>query len=235
MKHKATPKKTTQSKLAVQLGVSRQLIAAHVKKGDAPALDDLAGWNAYLAQRGRIGSAPEDLRRAIAQERLEILQETKSKLRRENLIATVDCGELIPRQLVEELLWNFGGILRGALHGFEDCGQAVFNAQNPDEVRVVMGRAFQELTFASMVALRSSKELKIPDWMLKSFCNATRTAPWAEESYVTMAAFAAEYIKQHGQQNREEFLKQLDAKERWRACTDPVEKERIWHEEVLEK
>ena len=33
MKHKATPKKTTQSKLAVQLGVSRQLIAAHVKKG----------------------------------------------------------------------------------------------------------------------------------------------------------------------------------------------------------
>jgi hypothetical protein len=84
--------KTTQSKLAIQLGVSRQLIAAHIKKGDAPGLDDLIGWNVYLAQKGRIGSAPDDLRRAIAQERLEILKETKAKLARENQVET---GKLI--------------------------------------------------------------------------------------------------------------------------------------------
>jgi transcriptional regulator with XRE-family HTH domain len=85
-------KKTTQSELAAQLGVSRQLLAAHMKKPDAPMLSDLPGWLAYFAQHGRIGSAPEDLRRAIAQERLEILKETKVKLARENKIAA---GELI--------------------------------------------------------------------------------------------------------------------------------------------
>jgi hypothetical protein len=95
-----------------------------------------------------------------------------------------------------------------------------------------MGKAFDELTFASMVALRSSKELRIPDWMLKSFCDATQTAPWAEESYVNMAAFAAEYISQHGEQNREQFLKRQDAERRWRACTDPVEKTKIYDNEV---
>jgi hypothetical protein len=65
---------------------------------------------------------PTNLRRAIAQEKLEILKETKAKLARENLMATRDCGELIPWEVVEKLLWDFGDILGLALHGFYDCG-----------------------------------------------------------------------------------------------------------------
>ena len=75
----------TASKLAETLGVSRQLLAAHRKKPAAPkSLNDVAAWTLYFAQHGRIGSAPDDLRRAIAQERLEILRETKLRLAREN-------------------------------------------------------------------------------------------------------------------------------------------------------
>ena len=51
-----------------------------------------------------------------------MLKVTKAKLARENLMATRDCGELIPREVVEKLLWDFGGILGLALHGFYDCG-----------------------------------------------------------------------------------------------------------------
>ena len=78
--------KMTVSKLAAVLGVSRQLIAAHRKKPDAPALDDVAGWNVFFAAHGRMGSSnvPPELRKAIAQERLAILTETKIKLAREN-------------------------------------------------------------------------------------------------------------------------------------------------------
>lgn len=87
MKPKTNTKKTTQSQLADALGVSRQLIAAHIKKGDTPALDDLAGWNVYLAQKGRIGSAPAELRHEIASERLAILKASREKLERENKVA----------------------------------------------------------------------------------------------------------------------------------------------------
>jgi hypothetical protein len=86
MKPKPKAIKPTQSSLAKSLGVSRQLIAAHASKPDAPPLGDITGWTAYFAQHGRIGSAPDDLRRAIAQERLEILKETKAKLARDNRI-----------------------------------------------------------------------------------------------------------------------------------------------------
>jgi hypothetical protein len=33
-------------------------------------------------------------------------------------MSTRDCGELIPREVVEKSLWDFGGILGLALHGF---------------------------------------------------------------------------------------------------------------------
>ncbi len=79
-------KKLTQSSLAALLGVTRQLIASHRKKPDAPAINDVTGWTVYLAQKGRAGSAPPDLRRAIGQERLAILRETKKKLARQNEI-----------------------------------------------------------------------------------------------------------------------------------------------------
>jgi hypothetical protein len=87
MKPKTEPKKQTQASLAGLLGVSRQLISCHVKAGGAPPLDDLAGWTAHLAARGRTGSLPPDLRRAIGEQRLAILKATKARLERENAVA----------------------------------------------------------------------------------------------------------------------------------------------------
>lgn len=85
--------KNTQSSLAALLGVTRQLIAAYRRKPNAPSLDDVAGWEALLAERGRIGSAPAEIRTKIAKKRLEILEQTKIKLAREN---EVESGVLMP-------------------------------------------------------------------------------------------------------------------------------------------
>jgi hypothetical protein len=80
-------KPQTFAQLAEVLGVSRQLLNAHRKKSDAPKMSDVAGWVAYLAAHGREGSAPPELREAIAKARLAILRETQAKLKRENDVA----------------------------------------------------------------------------------------------------------------------------------------------------
>ena len=108
-------KKITQSSLAAQLGVSRQLVAAHRKKPDAPALDDVAGWIAFLAAHGRTGSCPPELRTAIARKRLEILAETKIKLARENEIAS---GLLVPAAEAIRQAGEAGGYLMSQLERF---------------------------------------------------------------------------------------------------------------------
>ena len=82
---KTNPKPiTNQSELAASLGLSRQLISAHAKKPGAPPLSDRAGWIEFLATVGRDGSAPVDIRRAIAQKRLEILEQHRIAAVRDN-------------------------------------------------------------------------------------------------------------------------------------------------------
>ena len=81
-----TKQKLTKSALADALGISRQALNVHLKLPDAPPIDRIDLWQVLLAERGRIGTAPEDLRRSIAKKRLEILGETEIKLARENQI-----------------------------------------------------------------------------------------------------------------------------------------------------
>jgi hypothetical protein len=95
MKHKTKSKSKPQTlaQLAKVLGVSRQLLNAHRRKPDAPKLSDVDGWIVWLSANGRDGSAPPELRKLIAAERLAILKETKARLAREN---AREAGELMP-------------------------------------------------------------------------------------------------------------------------------------------
>jgi len=94
MKPNPKTKKQTQSSLAAVLGISRQLVAAHIKRGDAPKLDDVAGWHAHLAAYGRTGSqASSETKHGIAAERLGLLKAMREKAERENKVAS---GELMP-------------------------------------------------------------------------------------------------------------------------------------------
>jgi hypothetical protein len=88
----AAKQKLTKSALADALGISRQALNVHLKSPDAPQVDDVDAWQIYLAANGRIGTAPEDLRRAIAEKRLAIMEETRRKQAREN---EVEAGKLI--------------------------------------------------------------------------------------------------------------------------------------------
>jgi len=73
--------------------VSRQLLGHHAKEPDAPALDDVPGWLAFLAAKGRSGSAPPELRRKIAEARLAILRAQQTKIERQNQI---EAGKMMP-------------------------------------------------------------------------------------------------------------------------------------------
>jgi len=103
-----------QNQLAKALGVSRQLIAHHVKSGNAPPLSDVHAWAEYLAAHGRDGSVPPELKPKFLLLRLAILQETERKLTRDNAHAD---GRLIDRSSVvtgcrEAMALTFGELER---------------------------------------------------------------------------------------------------------------------------
>jgi hypothetical protein len=102
----AQQKKTTQSELAAKLGVSRQLIAFHVKGGNAPILSDTDGWIEFLAVNGREGSLPPEIRKKIANQRLRLICGQADRVEIENQIRR---GETIEFVLVQRFIGNLVG------------------------------------------------------------------------------------------------------------------------------
>lgn len=87
----------TQAALARTLGITRQALNWHLKNSDAPPVGDVKAWIQFLAENGREGSAPANVRRKIAERRLEILDETLIDARRKNAEAAgrmLDAGEV---------------------------------------------------------------------------------------------------------------------------------------------
>lgn len=91
MKKSVKPKAITrvatrgeQNRLAKRLGISRQLLSLHLKDPSAPKLDDIDGWITYQAAHGRAGSDPPDIKRKIAEKRLELITAQVAKTVREN-------------------------------------------------------------------------------------------------------------------------------------------------------
>jgi hypothetical protein len=106
------PKKITITEAAKKLGVSRQLLSAHLKSAGAPPLGDLEAWRTFLAAIGRSGSAPPDLRRKIAEQHLGILKEQRAALARRNAI---EAKELMPVASALKQMAEAGGYVFGEL------------------------------------------------------------------------------------------------------------------------
>ena len=85
-----TPK--TWTELAKLLGVSRQKLCGHSKKPGAPKLSDYAGWELFLASVERDVGGSENVRRAIAQQRLRLIRGLADDRQRRNKKAA---GELV--------------------------------------------------------------------------------------------------------------------------------------------
>jgi hypothetical protein len=103
----AKPNKMTQSRLAALLGVSRQLIAHHVKTGKAPKLTDAEAWFEHLAVNGREGSLPREMRKEIAQERLRLIRAQAERVEIENQEKR---GETVQFSVVLNLLHQIVGV-----------------------------------------------------------------------------------------------------------------------------
>ena len=95
----------TQSELARQLGIRRQVVSYHVGKGGCPPLDApnaVELWKEFLAadaRDGGIGPLPEDLRLAIGQARLKLLE---AQSEREQLRLRKEQDEICDRRVVQQ-------------------------------------------------------------------------------------------------------------------------------------
>jgi len=91
------PKPMNKSQWAEVLGITKQALDHHLKNPAAPKVGDLEGWEMFLAEHGRVGSAPPKLRDAIARKRLAILTKTDEAMARKaakEKNETADKGEV---------------------------------------------------------------------------------------------------------------------------------------------
>ena len=88
----------TKTALARELGISRQALGRHAKKPGAPGLADVAGWQEFLAAHGREGSAPPELRKRIAEQRLRLL---KAMATRAEYSSARERGEMLSKAEVQ--------------------------------------------------------------------------------------------------------------------------------------
>lgn len=106
--------KPTQKALARRLKISPQLVSYHVKAGCPVPLNDVDGWRDYLAEVGREGSLPEDIREAIGKARARLLEAQAIRAERENKVAA---GEMMltadaERQAAEAMALTFSELER---------------------------------------------------------------------------------------------------------------------------
>jgi len=104
--------KITKSAFADALGISRQALNLHLKSLDAPPIGDIDGWQIFLAAHGRIGTAPEDLRRTIALKRIAIMEETRVKQKRAN---DIEAGKFVLASDAIRQAGEAGGFFMGEL------------------------------------------------------------------------------------------------------------------------
>lgn len=127
----------SQQRLADALGVSRQLINYHVKRGQDPpdTLDDVA-WRVYLesvSKGGVLGDMDDtEVRRATLREKLRLAKEKADEAVRDNQIAA---GELIDRATISDGLARAIGIMFSELDRVF-CAEVPARVKGRDEIGI---------------------------------------------------------------------------------------------------
>lgn len=122
----------TKAALATALGISRQLLAYHVRCADAPPLEDVAAWKAYLERKAKDHLQPSDVAKLRAKEKLRAERaEANIKERKDKH----DAGEMISVREVREIV---SAAMVALLAGLERvfCGEFPADAKGKDELAI---------------------------------------------------------------------------------------------------
>jgi hypothetical protein len=117
--------------LAKELGISPATLAHHLKKDDAPPLDDIEAWRTYLAEIKRERGTRSDIGQRIARKRLAVLEEQRKKLRREN---NVKEGLMFEADAVTHFIQTITTIYFGELERLEQEAPGQLKGMNEVEI-----------------------------------------------------------------------------------------------------
>lgn len=137
-----TKTKMTQSKLAEIVGVSRQLVAFHVKTGKAPKLDDIDGWLEHLAAVGKDGSLPPELRKKIAQQRYRLLKANADKAEMEHMLRRKEAVEF---EFVEQFIGHMVDVFFAEIERMRHEFPVALKGRTEVEISKVVGERFDRL------------------------------------------------------------------------------------------
>ena len=196
---------TTKTALAQALGISRQALNRHASKPDAPPIDDLAAWDLYLAAEGREGTG--HLRERISEQRLKFMT---AAAEREQIRLNKDKAAFIPKDTLAFVLARGTGALFSALDRYANVDWPV-NLKGLDQAGI---------------CARVKSDIET----IKNNFRAELQALLADPQGPATAARVGP--DDSAQQQRRLFDLRVSAEAKWRSCTDPVEKARLWHEEL---
>jgi hypothetical protein len=126
--------KISKADFARSIGITPQNLNYHIQSGKAPPVGDVNAWAVYLAGEGRDATLPKKLREAIANARLQLLNETIRKTKMENELKD---GALIEFEYVAKFIRHFNGTLYfGELQRLAAEFPASLKGKNELEIKV---------------------------------------------------------------------------------------------------
>ena len=137
--------------------------------------------------------------------------------------------ELVPKKLVVDAVRKFAAGLRFAHRGFESCAQLVVGLNDPAAVWSVLAKPADEFMPAALASLEHSG---CPAWLLEAFAEGAKAFPADTEHARELAACIPGIVTAYGCQARQLYDARVAAEKRWRECSEPTERSRIWHDEL---
>ena len=137
--------------------------------------------------------------------------------------------ELVPKKLVVDAVRKFAAGLRFAHRGFESCAQLVVGLNDPAAVWSVLAKPADEFMPAALASLEHSG---CPEWLLTAFAEGAQAFPGDTAHSRELAETIRALVAGYGAQARELYDLRTATEAKWRSCTDPETRARIWHEEL---
>jgi hypothetical protein len=137
--------------------------------------------------------------------------------------------DLVPKKLVVDAARKCAAGLRFAHRGFESCAQLVVGLNDPAAVWSVLAKPADEFMPAALASLEHSG---CPEWLLTAFAEGAQAFPGDTAHSRELAETIRALVAGYGAQARELYDLRTATEAKWRSCTDPETRARIWHEEL---
>jgi hypothetical protein len=143
-----------------------------------------------------------------------------------------DTGQLVPREEVLHLLYELRDGYRQALSSMTSIARDIVGLKDPCEVAFILDQACGFVTSGVVSYLQRAQKQPIAAWMVQACQLGDFPLKGDEEAWEQFWCVMQGGLKAVSTNARESLDRRNEAVKKWRECADPVERARIWNEEL---